>query len=86
MNASSWSKHVADVLRRNGVRTFATVPDSILGQVLEHLRVDSDCRVVTVQREEEGVGILSGRGLPVGWAPSSCRTAGSATVSTRWLR
>jgi sulfopyruvate decarboxylase alpha subunit len=60
MNGSNWSKHVADVLRRNRIRTFATVPDSIVGQVLEHLRIDSECRVVTVQREEEGVGILSG--------------------------
>jgi sulfopyruvate decarboxylase alpha subunit len=56
----SWSKHVADVLRRNGIRTFATVPDSIVTQVLEHLSADAGCRVVTVTREEEGVGLLSG--------------------------
>jgi sulfopyruvate decarboxylase subunit alpha len=56
----SWSKHVADVLRRNGIRFFATVPDYIVSQVLEHLESDPDCRVVTVTREEEGVGLLSG--------------------------
>ncbi|HEV8440653.1 MAG TPA: sulfopyruvate decarboxylase subunit alpha [Methylomirabilota bacterium] len=59
----SWSKHVADVLRRNGVRTFATVPDYIVSHVLEHLWADSECRVVTVTREEEGVGLLSGAWL-----------------------
>lgn len=56
----SWSKHVADVLRRNGIRMFTTVPDSIVSQVLEHLTADVGCRVVTVTREEEGLGLLSG--------------------------
>ncbi len=56
----SWSKHVADVLRRNGIRLFATVPDYIVGQVLDHLWADPECQVVTACREEEGLGILSG--------------------------
>ena len=60
MADASWSKHMADVLRRNGIRLFATVPDSIVSQVLEPLRGDSECRVVTVCREEEGLGLLSG--------------------------
>ncbi len=57
---SSWGKHVADVLRRNGIRFYATVPDYIVSQVLDHLWNDPECRVVTVCREEEGVGLLSG--------------------------
>jgi sulfopyruvate decarboxylase alpha subunit len=60
MNDGSWSRHVADILRRNGIRTFATVPDSIVGQVLDHLWADEECTVVTACREEEGLGILSG--------------------------
>jgi sulfopyruvate decarboxylase alpha subunit len=56
----SWSAHVADVLRRNQVRTFATVPDYIVSQVLEHLWQDESCMVVTAAREEEGLGIVSG--------------------------
>ncbi len=63
MGDPSWSKHVADVLRRNGIRVFATVPDYIVTQVLEHLWADPECRVVTVTREEEGVGLLSGAWL-----------------------
>jgi sulfopyruvate decarboxylase alpha subunit len=63
MSEPDWSKRVADVLRRNHLRLFATVPDSIVGQVLEHLWADADCRVVTVAREEEGVGLLSGAWL-----------------------
>ena len=56
----SWSKHVADVLRRNGIRLFATVPDYIVTQALEHLWADPKCTVVTTCREEEGLGLLSG--------------------------
>ncbi len=59
----SWSKHVADVLRRNGISMFATVPDYIVSHVLEHLWADAECRVVTVAREEEGVGLLAGAWL-----------------------
>ena len=59
----SWSKHVADVLRRNGIRVYATVPDYVVSHVLEHLWADAECRVVTVTREEEGVGLLSGAWL-----------------------
>jgi len=55
-----WSKAVADALRRNGIHTYATVPDFIVSQVLEHLWADEDCKVVTVTREEEGLGLLSG--------------------------
>ncbi|MBI2528552.1 MAG: decarboxylase [Candidatus Rokubacteria bacterium] len=60
MADANWSKHMADVLRRNGIRLFATVPDYIVTQVLEQLWSDSQCRVVTVCREEEGLGLLSG--------------------------
>jgi sulfopyruvate decarboxylase alpha subunit len=60
MTDPSWSKHVADVLRRNDIRLFTTVPDYIVTQVLDHLWDDPECRVVTVCREEEGVGVLSG--------------------------
>jgi sulfopyruvate decarboxylase alpha subunit len=55
-----WGKAVAHVLRRNGLQMFATVPDYIVTQVLEHLWSDPECRVITVCREEEGLGILSG--------------------------
>jgi len=51
---------MADALRRNGIRLYATVPDSIVTQVLQPLWDDDTCNVVTVSREEEGVGLLSG--------------------------
>ena len=60
MTTDGWDLHLADALRRNGIRTFATVPDYIVSKVLDHLWADVSCRVVTVTREEEGVGMLSG--------------------------
>ncbi len=60
MAQAGWSKAVADALRRNGIQTYATVPDFIVSQVLEHLWADPECKVVTVTREEEGLGLLSG--------------------------
>jgi len=63
MTDPSWSKHLADLLRRNAIHTFATVPDYIVSHVLEHLWADPECTVVTVTREEEGVGLLSGAWL-----------------------
>ncbi|HWO72993.1 MAG TPA: sulfopyruvate decarboxylase subunit alpha [Dehalococcoidia bacterium] len=55
-----WSQRMADGLRRNGIRFYATVPDFIVSQVLEHLWRDEECTVVTAAREEEALGILSG--------------------------
>jgi sulfopyruvate decarboxylase alpha subunit len=63
MAEQSWAKHVADVLRRNDIRTFATVPDFIMGHVLDELWADAECRVITATREEEAVGLLSGAWL-----------------------
>ena len=63
MAEQSWAKHVADVLRRNGIRLFATVPDYIVSHVLDELWADPECRVVTTTREEEAVGLLSGAWL-----------------------
>jgi sulfopyruvate decarboxylase alpha subunit len=63
MSDPSWAKHVADVLRRNGIRLFATVPDYIVSHVLDELWADPECRVVTTTREEEAVGLLSGAWL-----------------------
>jgi sulfopyruvate decarboxylase alpha subunit len=60
MAQEGWHKHVADALRRNDIRTYATVPDFIVSQVLDHLWADEDCSVITATREEEALGILSG--------------------------
>lgn len=63
MADQSWAKHVADVLRRNDIRLYATVPDFIVSHVLDELWADPECRVVTTTREEEAVGLLSGAWL-----------------------
>jgi hypothetical protein len=40
-----WAKHVADILRRNDIGLFATVPDDIVSHVLEHLDLGSLCTI-----------------------------------------
>ena len=60
MAQEGWSKAIADALRRNDIRTYATVPDFIVSNILEHLWTDDECKVITVTREEEGLGLLSG--------------------------
>jgi len=52
MADQSWAKHVADVLRRNDIRLYATVPDYIVSHVLDELWADPGVRVVTTTREE----------------------------------
>lgn len=80
MADEGWAKHVADILRRNDIRLFATVPD-IVSHVLEHQWADSECRVVTVTREEEGVGLLSGA-----WLAGKAGCAAHAEQRARQLR
>lgn len=63
MADQSWAKHVADVLRRNDIRLYATVPDFIVSHVLDELWADPECRVITTTREEEAIGLLSGAWL-----------------------
>ncbi len=87
MAEQSWAKHVADVLRRNDIRLFATVPDYIVSHVLDELWADPECRVVTTTREEEAVGLLSGawlaghRGALLMQNSSSARPPASARPS-----
>ena len=49
MTTEGWAHAVAEALKRNDIRLFATVPDYIVTQVLEHLWADESCRVVTVR-------------------------------------
>jgi sulfopyruvate decarboxylase alpha subunit len=59
-DGTGWGRAMAEILWRNDIRHFATVPDYIVSQVLKHLWADPESTVVTATREEEGLGILSG--------------------------
>jgi len=50
MAQEGWAKAIADALRRNGIRIYATVPDFIVSQVLEHLWADDECKAITATR------------------------------------
>ncbi len=58
-----WAQSLAESLLLHGVTWVAQVPDEVTGDVLNRLESDAHCTVLTVTREEEGVGLLAGVSL-----------------------
>lgn len=61
--AESWPDHVFDVLKRNGIRQVALVPDAGHAQLIRRCLADTAMVVVTLTTEEEGIAMLSGAWL-----------------------
>jgi sulfopyruvate decarboxylase alpha subunit len=55
-----WHDAVIAGLRANNVRLIAHVADTVLAPLIRRMEADDDFRVVTLTREEEGVGLLAG--------------------------
>lgn len=60
---TNWSDEVYRIIKEQGIRTVATVPDAGLTTILNKCQADGDVRVVTLSTEEEGVGIAFGAWL-----------------------
>jgi sulfopyruvate decarboxylase alpha subunit len=60
---SDWSSRLVDSLKANQIEFVAHVPDEVTGHVLTLLEADPAVAVVSVTREEEGVGVLAGAAL-----------------------
>lgn len=58
--AHHWHDDIIAALRANQIRLIAHVADSVLAPIIVRLEDDPFFRVVTLTREEEGVGILTG--------------------------
>jgi sulfopyruvate decarboxylase alpha subunit len=56
----SWQEQFYQSLKANGIRLVCYVPDSALAVLIDLLEKDDSLQVVSVTREEEGVGILAG--------------------------
>lgn len=57
----NWQTQIAQVLKENGIEMVAQVPDEVTGGLLEVLEADPAVfTVLSVTREEEGVGVLAG--------------------------
>ena len=57
---TDWAADVLDAMKARGIRTVATVPDGGLIYLLERCEADPEMRVITLSREDEGIGLLAG--------------------------
>lgn len=55
-----WPDHLFDVLKRNGIRQVALVPDAGHSRLIRRCLADNGMAVVTLTTEEEGIAMLSG--------------------------
>lgn len=55
-----WQTNIVDALRSTGVTLVCHVSDSVLAPIVRELENDDGFQVVTLTREEEGVGTLTG--------------------------
>lgn len=56
----SWEESLCQGLKANGVRLVCHIPDIVLSTLIDELEKDGSFRIVSLTREEEGVGILAG--------------------------
>ena len=57
---TDWQIDIVEALRANDIRLVCHVADSVLAPIISELKNDSAFDVVTLTREEEGVGTLTG--------------------------
>ncbi len=60
---NDWSSRLVEGLKANRIEFVAQVPDEVTGRVLALLEADPTVTVISVTREEEGVGVLAGAAL-----------------------
>ncbi|MGI9508163.1 MAG: phosphonopyruvate decarboxylase [Geminicoccaceae bacterium] len=63
MNAVDWAADVHGVFRAKAISQIGTVPDAGLTQLLDLCSADNAMRVLTLTREDEGVGLVTGAWL-----------------------
>jgi sulfopyruvate decarboxylase alpha subunit len=59
----AWQEDIFQVLKQNGVRQVAYVPDAGHSHVIRRAKADPEIRDVVLTTEEEGVGVVSGAWL-----------------------
>lgn len=60
MSAQTWHTDLVAALKSNRIHLIAQVADRVLAPIVQLLESDGDVRVITLTREEEGIGILTG--------------------------
>lgn len=59
-HSTTWQNVLVDALRKNDIKLICHVSDSVLAPIVRELEDDAAFDVVTLTREEEGVGTLTG--------------------------
>jgi sulfopyruvate decarboxylase alpha subunit len=60
MTDIEWHIDIINAFKANNIRMIAHVADTVLAPIISAMENDSFFRVVTLSREEEGVGLLTG--------------------------
>lgn len=76
----AWTDGVVSGLKRNDVSTVAYLPDSALSGLIDVLEADETFRTISLSREEQGVGVLSGVYLGGERGVLCCQSSGLATM------
>lgn len=61
--APEWAKDVLEAFREDDVRNLVFLPDTVMGRLLASAEADPFFKLISVHREEEAVGILTGLSL-----------------------
>jgi sulfopyruvate decarboxylase alpha subunit len=55
-----WSSDVFREMKARNIKTVCTIPDGGLTRLLNLVKADSACRLITLSTEEEGMGLVTG--------------------------
>ena len=60
MDGRTWRDDIVDALKTNNISFIVHVADRVLAPIIQKIDADPFFKVVTLSREEEGIGILTG--------------------------
>lgn len=60
MDSRTWRDDIIDAFKANNISLIVHVADRVLAPIITRLEADPFFRVVTLSREEDGIGILTG--------------------------
>lgn len=78
--AASWEEQTIAALKANDVELIAYLPDGALADLITRINHDDAFTTVNVEREEAGVGVLSGAWLGHSRGALLCQSSGLATT------
>lgn len=78
--ADPWEEQIITALKANDVQLVAYLPDGALADLIARVKSDDSFTTVNVEREEAGVGVVSGAWLGHSRGALLCQSSGLATT------